>query len=124
MRFTLTLDSSDPEPLAKFWAAALGSASLGEFGAFWPLAPVDESEPPLIIQRVAESKLGKNRMHLDLHVTDLFSEVERLAALGATPISTEVVVADLDGWNYTVRMYRPRAEVLDGSWTFPAAEPA
>ena len=27
------------------------------------------------------------------------------------------------GWNYTVRLYRPRAEILDGSWTFPAAEP-
>jgi len=24
-----------------------------------------------------------------------------------------------DGWNYLVRMYRPRREVLDGSWTFP-----
>jgi hypothetical protein len=22
-------------------------------------------------------------------------------------------------WNYLVRLYRPRAEVLDGSWTFP-----
>jgi hypothetical protein len=29
----------------------------------------------------------------------------------------------MDGWNYTVRLYRPRAEVLDGSWTFPAIEP-
>jgi hypothetical protein len=29
-----------------------------------------------------------------------------------------------DGWNYTVRLYRPRSEVLDGSWTFPALEPA
>jgi len=27
------------------------------------------------------------------------------------------------GWNYTVRMYRPGQEVLDGSWTFPAANP-
>lgn len=27
------------------------------------------------------------------------------------------------GWNYTVRLYRPRQEILDGSWTFPAAEP-
>jgi len=26
----------------------------------------------------------------------------------------------MDGWNYTVRLYRPRPEVLDGSWTFPA----
>ena len=24
-----------------------------------------------------------------------------------------------DGWNYLVRLYRPRSEVLDGSWTFP-----
>ncbi|WP_267224119.1 DUF1254 domain-containing protein [Dyella silvae] len=24
------------------------------------------------------------------------------------------------GWNYTVRLYRPRAEVLNGSWKFPA----
>lgn len=28
-----------------------------------------------------------------------------------------------DGWNYVVRLYRPRAEILDGSWTFPAAVP-
>jgi len=25
----------------------------------------------------------------------------------------------MDGWNYVVRMYRPRPEILDGSWTFP-----
>jgi hypothetical protein len=28
------------------------------------------------------------------------------------------------GWNYTVRLYRPRAEILDGSWKFPEAEAA
>jgi hypothetical protein len=28
-----------------------------------------------------------------------------------------------EGWNYLVRLYRPRAEILDGSWTFPAAQP-
>lgn len=27
------------------------------------------------------------------------------------------------GWNYTVRLYRPRSEILDGSWQFPKAEP-
>ena len=27
------------------------------------------------------------------------------------------------GWNYTVRLYRPRAEILDGSWKFPVAQP-
>jgi hypothetical protein len=27
-----------------------------------------------------------------------------------------------DGWNYLVRLYRPRPEVLDRSWTFPSIE--
>ena len=27
-----------------------------------------------------------------------------------------------DGWNYLVRLYRPRAEILDGTWTFPSIE--
>ncbi|MBN9669825.1 DUF1214 domain-containing protein [Roseibium aggregatum] len=29
-----------------------------------------------------------------------------------------------EGWNYAVRMYRPRAEILDGSWVFPEPVPA
>jgi hypothetical protein len=29
----------------------------------------------------------------------------------------------MEGWNYSVRLYRPRPEILDGSWVFPAAEP-
>jgi len=27
------------------------------------------------------------------------------------------------GWNYIVRLYRPRAEILSGRWTFPQAQP-
>lgn len=27
------------------------------------------------------------------------------------------------GWNYMVRLYRPRPEILDGTWTFPEAQP-
>jgi len=27
------------------------------------------------------------------------------------------------GWSYVVRMYRPRKEVVDGTWRFPDAEP-
>ena len=29
----------------------------------------------------------------------------------------------MPGWNYMVRLYRPRAEILDGTWKFPAAQP-
>lgn len=27
------------------------------------------------------------------------------------------------GWNYWVRLYRPRAEILEGKWKFPEAQP-
>jgi hypothetical protein len=27
------------------------------------------------------------------------------------------------GWNYTIRLYRPRQAILDGSWVFPEAQP-
>jgi hypothetical protein len=29
----------------------------------------------------------------------------------------------MKGWNYLVRLYRPRAEILDGTWAFPEAQP-
>ena len=29
----------------------------------------------------------------------------------------------MKGWNYTVRLYRPRAEILSGQWKFPEAVP-
>jgi hypothetical protein len=30
----------------------------------------------------------------------------------------------MPGWNYMVRLYRPRAEILNGTWVFPEAQPA
>ena len=30
----------------------------------------------------------------------------------------------MPGWNYMVRLYRPRAEILDGKWKFPEAQSA
>jgi hypothetical protein len=29
----------------------------------------------------------------------------------------------MPGWNYTVRLYRPREEILNGGWKFPDAQP-
>jgi hypothetical protein len=28
----------------------------------------------------------------------------------------------MNGWNYTVRLYRPRQEILNGKWKFPEAQ--
>jgi hypothetical protein len=30
----------------------------------------------------------------------------------------------MPGWNYMVRLYRPRPEILNGNWIFPQAQPA
>lgn len=30
----------------------------------------------------------------------------------------------MPGWNFMVRLYRPRAEILNGNWKFPDAQPA
>lgn len=30
----------------------------------------------------------------------------------------------MPGWNYIVRLYRPRPEIVDGTWTFPKPVPA
>jgi hypothetical protein len=30
----------------------------------------------------------------------------------------------MPGWNYAVRMYQPRQELIDGTWKFPVAQPA
>ncbi len=29
----------------------------------------------------------------------------------------------IDGWNYTVRLYQPRKEILEGKWIFPGVKP-
>jgi hypothetical protein len=29
----------------------------------------------------------------------------------------------MKGWNYTVRLYRPHEEILDGTWSFPEPQP-
>ena len=29
----------------------------------------------------------------------------------------------MPGWNYMVRLYRPRCEILNRSWRFPEAQP-
>ncbi|MBY5867176.1 DUF1254 domain-containing protein [Rhizobium leguminosarum] len=29
----------------------------------------------------------------------------------------------MKGWNYTVRLYRPRADILNGAWKFPEPQP-
>jgi predicted enzyme related to lactoylglutathione lyase len=84
MRLLVVLDCVDADELADFWSSALGFKR----GSFHPpyVRLVDPTErwPNLLLQQVPEPKTGKNRMHLDIQVTDLPAEVERLTALGAS----------------------------------------
>jgi len=83
----LVLDCSDPERLAEFWAPALGYVNLGTAGSYVALFPNGTSGPKLLLQRVAEPKTVKNRMHFDIEVADIEAEAARLVALGATRVS-------------------------------------
>ncbi len=83
----VTVDSQDAGALAAFWAAALG----------WGVAPDADPEfamiggpnrptdtPGWLFFRVPETKVAKNRVHVDLEADDLEVETERLIGLGAT----------------------------------------
>ena len=107
----ISVDASDPVPLARFWALALGyvdqpppagfdswaswaadagmpAEALDDYAA---LVDPDGAGPRLLFQRVPEPKTAKNRFHLDLgaggpdHDQALVdAHVERLLAAGAT----------------------------------------
>jgi hypothetical protein len=112
------VDCTDPEPVATFWAAALGwrrthvSADGGEIVLEPPEgSPEDGVSPDLLFIRVPDPTPGKNRLHLDLRPTDQDAEVARLEGLGATRAevgqaergdASWVVMADVEGNEFCV----------------------
>ena len=42
---------------------------------------------------------------------------------GTTPDGSPNFLTVMEGWNFLIRMYRPRPAALDGSWQPPAVEP-
>jgi hypothetical protein len=111
---TVSIDSVDPVALAAFWCAALGwDQRVDEDGDVWiepgPQHRDHGAVRPLLLIRVPEDKLGKNRLHLDLIPDDHEAEVERLESLGATRPSigqsgneSWVVLADPEGNEFCV----------------------
>ena len=105
----ITFDAADPPSLATFWAVALGYIEQppppgfdsweafaekndmpGDADDYGALVDPDGEGPRIFFQKVPEPKTAKNRMHLDLHVSDQGgiaardAHVERLVAAGAT----------------------------------------
>jgi predicted enzyme related to lactoylglutathione lyase len=107
----LVLDCADPDKLAEFWSAAIGYTTQGGAGSYVLLVDADRKQPKLLLQRVAEPKAGKNRMHFDIETPSVDDEAARLVELGARRIVDDpfeehgnrwVVMADPEGNEFCV----------------------
>jgi predicted enzyme related to lactoylglutathione lyase len=107
----VNIDCNDPRRVAEFWGEVLGWDVQENDGLFW----MSESGAPfpdllLVFVAVPESKIVKNRVHLDVSPVgcDRDEEVARLEALGATRIDVGqgdqpwVVLADPEGNEFCV----------------------
>jgi len=80
----VVLDCLDLDRAADFWTEVLGYRRIGEpYGSYFSLLPSSGSGPELLLQKVADHKAGKNRLHFDLRTRDLAAEVERVGRAGA-----------------------------------------
>lgn len=113
MRVTVVLDCRDPDSLVEFWSVALGytlADKLDEYRVLVPApardpSPAEVHAPVLVLAQVGDAKVGKNRMHLDVHPEDADAHITRLQRLGGTLVGERVerwgiwwqVLADPDG---------------------------
>jgi predicted enzyme related to lactoylglutathione lyase len=118
----ITVDAHNPKALAEFWAEALGW-TVGEDGddiGWWIERELNDPNktgfPDILFLKVPDSKVVKNRLHLDLRPDDQAAEVVRLEKLGAKkidigqstdPDTTWVVMADPEGNEFCVLSARP-----------------
>jgi predicted enzyme related to lactoylglutathione lyase len=117
VRIEFTLDCSDLDRLASFWQAAADFVVEGVIeGRYVTLSGQGIT---LTLQRVAEPKTVKNRMHLDLLVDDLEQAVRHIEALGATRLTATArqefgqrwyVLADPEGNEFCVAPDHPATE--------------
>ena len=84
-RLDLVLDCAEPQELEEFWRNALGYRTYFSTESAVVLVPDDDTNAsPLVLQKVPEPRVGKNRMHIDLVADDIEAEVDRVVRLGAT----------------------------------------
>jgi hypothetical protein len=103
----IVIDCADSEPVAAFWMAALGYEVAARSGDWIKLRDLKGVGPSLAIDPVPESKVVKNRVHLDLKPSgSVADEVARLEQLGAQVIrvfpGSHVVMHDPKGNEFCV----------------------
>jgi hypothetical protein len=81
---SVVIDCNDFHAMYAFWTEALGYVPRDPPDDGWAvLRDPAGSHVNVSLQRVPESRRGKNRLHLDLYTDDPDGEVARLVALGA-----------------------------------------
>ena len=81
---TVTIDCAEPRALVEFWTKALDYEVKADMDGFFVLlGPKTGDGTGIGLQKVAEPKAGKNRVHVDFSAEDRPAEVARLVALGA-----------------------------------------
>ena len=113
----VVIDCRHPASVARFWAAVLDGyrvapydeAELARLRAMGVDDPEDDpsvlvvaagGQPRIFFQLVPESKIAKNRVHLDLTCESFGAELERLTELGASVVAEHddhVVLHDPEG---------------------------
>ncbi|MCA1831040.1 MAG: VOC family protein [Actinomycetota bacterium] len=105
----LVLDCADLDVQAAFWSKALAYDEIGRKDQYVLLRSSERAFPPLLLQRVAEPKTAKNRMHWDIRTDEVDAKVAELESLGARRIdvgqpadSEFIVMADPEGNEFCV----------------------
>ena len=129
----VTIDAHDPRALAEFWAEVLGwkiGEGVNEIEVWIERELNDPNKtgfPDILFLKVPDSKVVKNRLHLDLRPDDQAAEVTRLESLGAKkveigqstdPDTTWVVMADPEGNEFCVLRERKAQRALSAETTF------
>ncbi|WP_435768613.1 VOC family protein [Nocardioides sp. SYSU DS0651] len=93
---SITFDSTDPLPLAQWWAEQTGGEVVAENDGWFVVVDVPDGRQ-LAFQKVADPTPGKNRIHIDFTADDIDAAKAELIAAGAGHVHDR----DLDGFRWT-----------------------
>jgi hypothetical protein len=83
----ITFDCANPRRVASFWSSVTGYLPTVETEELVVLhAPDGRGVRQMLFYAVPESKIAKNRMHVDLASKEPQAEIARLIGLGATRV--------------------------------------
>jgi hypothetical protein len=132
----------DVEPLAYLIGAATGWGGLPRSAAVYESGAVARNDGKTVYRLTVHNVPVDGFWSISVYNRAVYFEKNDLDAysfnnLTAAPTADRSVTVQfggcsrdianclpiMPGWSYTVRLYRPRAEVLSGAWSFPKPQP-